>query len=274
MNLKEYYLNQEVGSIVKDTDALAFYVWIPRYKYMVWNVTGANTIDSYDASSRGINITFENGTAKSGLITCVNEECFSDRKFTTTITETDNGKYFTHPAFTNGSTELTGFWMSKYEISKQDNNVYSIPGSNAWVGDSANNYEQSITKVAGNSIVTTDEWAAVAYLSHSKYGRCIDDVCTQIETKDTTTDNNYGVYDMAGAKSEYTKYINKHNLGNATKELNTTNGIWYGNTYTDISNSTWLIRGGNTSKNMVGLFAFSKENDALTPYTTTRIVTK
>jgi len=89
---------------------------------------------------------------------------------------------------------------------------------------------------ADSHMLTNMEWGAVAYLTHSKYGRCNENSCTEIGINShngaktgcgpqssgstssgstcnaytstlgltaSTTGNIYGVYDMSGGKSEY-----------------------------------------------------------------------
>ena len=65
------YLNT-TGKTVNQDDILAYYVWIPRYKYKVWNINKVvgTTNYIYDAYNTGIDIIFENGTETTGTITC------------------------------------------------------------------------------------------------------------------------------------------------------------------------------------------------------------
>ena len=68
------------------------YVWIPRYKYQLFNVEGAQT------TAQMINIEFENNS-------------------TSKSSGTQNSQWLTHPAFTFGDTELNGIWVGKFESS-------------------------------------------------------------------------------------------------------------------------------------------------------------
>ena len=111
-----------------------------------------------------------------------------------------------------------------------------------------------------STIVNNLEWGATLYLSHSKYGVCSGDGCSSISIndtylaggnkQDTTTRNVYGVYDMAGAASEYA--ISEYGIGSATKEVKLENGdTWYqghGMSY----GTDYLVRGGINN----GLFFF------------------
>ena len=49
---KEYYLSQDLGTTIMLNDIKEFYVWIPRFKYKLWNVTGTPGVDSYDAYNK------------------------------------------------------------------------------------------------------------------------------------------------------------------------------------------------------------------------------
>ena len=55
---------------INNEDINEFYVWIPRYKYRLWNVTGSRGIDSYNAYNTGIDIVFEKQQESSGVINC------------------------------------------------------------------------------------------------------------------------------------------------------------------------------------------------------------
>lgn len=310
MTLKEYYLSMPMGTKINDNDISSYYVWIPRFKYKLWNGTGKNNIDSYNAYQNGIDISFEKGKSSSGTIYCENDICYSDELKTTKITENDNGKYYTHPAFTKKEEELTGFWVSKYEISLgKKNNIEIKAGNNVLTSNSINNYYQEIKKIANNyHLIKNTEWGAITYLSHSKYGTCQNNSCQIINpnntfisgnnASDTTTNNIYGVYDMAGSATEFTmsdysdslkdlqltnpldqddydQYNNTFILGDATKELSLSEGSWYNvdNHFLDSTNSI-LTRGGIANQNNATIYNYLATNNINNNYTTTRIVIK
>ena len=66
------YLSAEAGTVIPESEVLAYYVWIPRYKYKVFNITKTIGTDSYNAKTTGIDIVFEEGTASTGEINCNN----------------------------------------------------------------------------------------------------------------------------------------------------------------------------------------------------------
>ena len=228
---------KEVGTVINNADVLGYFVWIPRFRYKLWNATNDVT-DTYDAYNKGIDIIFENTLNR--------------------VSSAENNKYFTHPAFGN---DLKGFWISKYEMSKDDNNYKFIPGVSSYTSDVLDDYKQISSNIANDyyladsisHMVNNYEWGATLYLSHSKYGVCIDNKCNRIEVnnthisgdnkQDTTTRNVYGVYDMAGASGEYVLGLS-NNLGSATKEVMLLDGdSWY-NGHSMLSDRNYIIRGG------------------------------
>ena len=48
MTTDSYYKSSPLGTTIKDSDINEFYVWIPRFKYRLWNVTGEPNISSYE----------------------------------------------------------------------------------------------------------------------------------------------------------------------------------------------------------------------------------
>ena len=204
------YQNTSVGTTIEDEDILAFYVWIPRYKYKVWNKDKVIGTDSYNAQTTGIDIVFEDSTNSTGTISCT----YSYAAPSSTVgspNETctgSNGDYYTHPAFTFGTEELTGFWIGKFELSSSNPEVEEYGGGNgttltprilpnvaSWRKNTVSNFWRVIYDMqASNNIyglttsrtntdshmLTNMEWGAVAYLTNSKYGRCTNGSCTEI----------------------------------------------------------------------------------------------
>ena len=246
------YDNSMEGTIINQEDILAYYVWIPRFKYKLWN-DGITVGDSYDAMNTGIDIVFESGVHSSGSIKCNMDKCGYNE-----------GEYLTHLAF---SDDLRGFWISKYEIS--DNNKY-IPNVSVLKNESLENYQSrisnlvniySLSDVVDSHIVSNLEWGATLYLSHSKYGVCSDSICDSIgnnksylsegNKQDTTTKNVYGVYDMSGSCSEYT--VGSDILGSALSEVRVSDNMaWDNNVYIN-NDKDYVLRGGVDT----GLFSVS-----------------
>ena len=241
---KAKYINDDgsfkSGTSVSISDVLQMYVWIPRYKYKLFNVSGATT------SAQMIEIEFENSTTSksSGSL---------------------NGEWLTHPAFTFGDTELNGIWVGKFESSNTTSDVKIVPNVSNLRNINVSSMFNASRAIESNSkyglsslevdthMMRNMEWGAVAYLTNSKYGRyeatgsCIASGCevwinnnsnfttgcagssvsassasscnqwnTSTGINASTTGNIYGIYDMSGGAWEYV-------MGNMVDE----NGAFY-----------------------------------------------
>ena len=218
------YLTAETGTEIREDDILAYYVWIPRYKYKVWNISkqaGAESTYAYNAKTEGIDIVFESGKESTGTISCTYnynvDSANGGVDLSTTTAETctgNNGDYYTHPAFTFGSDNINGFWISKFEISSSNPTadygggnvtnltVRSLPNVNSWRNIKVSNINTVIQNMQTSSniyglntsrtntdshMLTNFEWGAVAYLTNSKYGRCTNGSCTEVTINNCNT---------------------------------------------------------------------------------------
>ena len=159
------YYKANSGVEVNQADILAYYVYIPRYKYQIWS------IDDNDKTGKEqtINIIFEDKNSIS--------------------TGTQVGEYITHPAFwwdndsdgvREDGEELSGIWVGKFEttgtassptilpdVQSRRNKKVSVQFTTAQLlGGST----YGITTNADSHMMKNGEWGAAAYLSHSKYG--------------------------------------------------------------------------------------------------------
>ena len=247
------YQSASVGTEIPMDDILTMEVWIPRYKYKVWNYNADGTVSS---NPQQIEITFENGTDKTGEISCQDsisgtdgdpsETCKLKSTNATCTDSTCNNMTYTHPAFTFGDKEIKGFWIGKFELTGTISNITTKPNLSSVREQTVSSFETNIMnmKNSGNRygfsintdthMIKNNEWGAVAYLSHSKYGTCTDDTCKEIGINNnsnyitgcgavaessssttcnayntatgmlaSTTGNIYGVYDMSGGAYEY-----------------------------------------------------------------------
>jgi len=165
-------VTKKVGDVISEEEIALWYVWIPRYKYKIFNDGNYNsviTVESAPAESKAqeIEIVFES-------------------KNTTKSTGDYIGTYLTHPAFTFGDKELNGIWVGKFESSNKENsstNDSSLtltikPNVTSWRNINVYNAfvaSQRVSSIYGlNNVdahmMKNTEWGAVAYLSHSKYG--------------------------------------------------------------------------------------------------------
>ena len=144
------------GVVVSEEDILAYYVWIPRYRYKIWTTT-----ESSSGNEQEIDIIFESkDVAKS--------------------TGTQVGEYITHPAFTFGSDEVNGIWVGKFETGGTATDPLIKPDISSLRGQKVSE-EFTTAQIFGTStygmtsnvdahMMKNSEWGAVAYLSHSRYG--------------------------------------------------------------------------------------------------------
>lgn len=266
MTTDTYYKSSPLGTTIKDSDINEFYVWIPRFKYRLWNVTGEPNISSYDAYTKGIDISFEKNKESGGSIYCKDNICYSDEERTISLTQNDNDKYYTPSSFTNNE-ELLGFWVGKYEVSNgcKDNcltnssNFTILPNQESWRNNNLSNYYEAIKGKANSyHIIKNSEWGTISYLSHSKYGICSNMKCTEItsnntyisgkEGKDSTTGNIYGVFDMAGSASEF---VMANYTSNNSLSLNNSNfkyNVTIPSTDYDLYSGTNFILGDATKE--------------------------
>ena len=201
------YQSASAGTTITESDILAFYVWIPRYKYKVWNKDKVIGTASYDAYNTGIDIVFENEKSTTGVINCNYDFTVSDDDALSEVCTGSNGDYYTHPAFTFGSDELRGIWIGKFEVSSSDPTadyggdnttnltVRILPNVISWRPNNISNFFTVIQNmqisdniyglntsktIIDSHMLTNMEWGAVAYLTNSKYGRCTNESCAEV----------------------------------------------------------------------------------------------
>ncbi len=219
---RDKYMEADVGTTIPENDILAYFVWIPRYKYKLFNATYAS-----GTSPQVIDVVFENGTSTTGTVTCSYDTSGNE-----TCQNKANGNWYTHPAFTFGDTELKGIWVGKFETTGNTTTPTVKPGvvslKNITIANmyNASKLIRSTDYLTTNGVNKTDthmmkniEWGAVAYLKQSIYGLGITDITinsnrsnytgggtgTSYKTNigQSTAGNITGVYDMSGGAYEY-----------------------------------------------------------------------
>ena len=253
------YKTAAVGTNITESDILAYYVWIPRYKYKVWNKDKVVGTQSYKAKTEGIDIVFESDTNTTGTIVC-NDYSYSAPSSTAgSPNETctgSNNDYYTHPAFNLGGYDLKGFWIGKYELSSEIPTAsYGggssttltpriLPNVKSWRNNqvsefstviqnmqlSNNIYGLSTDKSTTDShMLTNMEWGAVAYLTNSNYGRCASGTCTEVTINNCSTFITGIGGDTVSARSSSTTCTTEANKYNGEKGvLASTTGNVYG----------------------------------------------
>ena len=199
------YKSASVGTEIPMDDILTMQVWIPRYKYKVWNYNADGTVSS---NPQPIEITWEEGTSKTGEIRCTDsisgtdgdpsETCKLKETNATCTDDTCNNKTYTHPAFTFGDEEIKGFWIGKFELTGTIDSITVKPNLSNLRSKTVSSYETSIMKMndSGNQyglststdthMIKNSEWGAAAYLSHSKYGTCTKGTCKEVNINNSS----------------------------------------------------------------------------------------
>lgn len=230
------------GTVISDKyedGTLAFFTWIPRYKYKVWNIEKISSQYSYtdddgniyEPYSKGIDIIWENGTNTTGTIECnysINnslESLFID-DYTNNLTLSEkctgnNGEYYTHPAF-NFNEKVTGFWIAKFETSGTIEEPLSLPDNISLENSNISDIFTSTTSITENNlysianqkltshVLKNTEWGAVSYLTHSIYGLCNSYSCQDVKlnnSSDNYTGRSLGL-DLNSEELTTTKYGN------------------------------------------------------------------
>lgn len=247
---KEKVKTLKQGDKIDIKDVSFMFVWIPRYKYQVFNY---NIDATKFLPENEILLTFEKERESTGDITCgtddnENETCMIEQKACTD--EACNKKMYTHPGFK----ENLGFWVSKFELTGTLKNITSVPSEKALTESSVRDFNDSISDIyKKNNIYGFDEnnkiyminnyqWGAISYLTMSKYGKKSDvsinncnlfmtGIGSSKDVKDnslvcnnkdnlyngkegvtaSTTGNVYGVYDMSGGAYEYVLGVSSNN---------------------------------------------------------------
>ena len=286
-------VTKNVGDEVTEEEISLWYVWIPRYKYTIFNGNNGS------AAAQLINVTFESGVSRTGTVTCTDNADGSE----TCSTITNGTSTYTHPAFKFGNTELTGFWVGKFEVSGSTSAITVKPNVTSLRSQTVSSLFTAIQNAkttyginnADSHMMKNIEWGAVAYLKQSKYGLGTTDIAVNTNSSyytgggqsdayktnvaQSTTGNIYGVYDMSGGAWEYAmgnyndtissagfssmpaaKYYDKYTIktgktGDATTE---TSGWYSDDAYFPNSIDSWFIRGGRYSYDTnAGVFYFS-----------------
>ena len=265
-SIKNKYFNSDgtlkikPGEEVLMDDITTMWVWIPRFN----TTTPSNYNGGTQAKPNAIDVTFVKQ----------NEVALD--------------------AFTFGNKELSGFWYGKFEIShttltssetndnlgctnetcSSANGTIIKPNVTSLVRNNVSNFffasrsmEQPnnsfgfVSSEVDTHMSKNNEWGAVAYLTHSIYGRCSNSTtCTEIGInnnnsyktgygakagssssatngaynttlgKDASTTNNiYGIYDMSGGRYEYVMGV--YNNAKSSSEFNSLPGTKYYNNY-------------------------------------------
>jgi len=152
--------NYVENEVIPEDSIESYFVWIPRYRYKIFNAGNYLERTSVENKTQTIEIEFE---SKDAILS----------------TGTSVGSFLTHPAFTSFNTN--GMWVGKFETGKSNgsDNVRNAdqieikPNVVSWKNIQVANafytsydYQRNLE----SHMMKNTEWGAVAYLQHSKYG--------------------------------------------------------------------------------------------------------
>lgn len=215
---RDEYISAPAGTPILEQDILAQFVWIPRFRYQLFESN----------QETPINIVFENiSTEKS--------------------TGTSKNQWLTHPAFTYNNQELSGIWVGKYETSIDNNNLLiknntpitniDYVQANKKIIEMTNNNNIYGLKNINTHMTRNSEWGALTYLTNSIYGN---------NQNNSSTGNQTGIYNISGNK-EFVILDNEseNSLGYALSETNN----WTTNNSYITDDNLYLTRGNNSIYN-------------------------
>ena len=162
-------VSYQEGDIISESDIESYFVWIPRYKYQIFDEGNYTTyIESKPTESiaKEIQIEFESNSIEPSI-------------------GSKQGEWLTHPAFTNF--DVNGLWVGKFEtgyegassteeaqVNVMDSSKVIIkPNTYSWRNSTVSNIFKTAynyNRELDSHMMKNTEWGAVAYLSHSKYG--------------------------------------------------------------------------------------------------------
>ena len=168
--------NYEPGEVIPEEAIESYFVWIPKYRYQLWDLGEYEDLTEIDESKvHEISIIFGDYNTSDDM----DGECTTPME----SGETENctvGDYMTHPAFL--SIPSTGFWVGKFETGTTLSSEYNVrngdaiqikPNISSWQNIQVANafytsydYQRNLD----SHMMKNTEWGAVAYLQHSAYG--------------------------------------------------------------------------------------------------------
>ncbi len=181
----------KAGDTILESDIRAYFVWIPKYKYKLFNMGNYNGLEDSQPESQvqEIDIVFGTETTgeTSGECKTPMESGLSQASDATKECQKDD--YMTHPAFL--SIPSNGFWVGKFDVgyegasttaeaevieeykSELENKIIVKPNVYSWRNQTVATFFQSaynFNRILDSHMMKNTEWGAVAYLSYSKYG--------------------------------------------------------------------------------------------------------
>ena len=235
----------------------SMFVWIPRYAYKIPDT-------NYHTSTAGeINIIFLYSTSNNYIDENGNMQPISNME-----------GYKIHPSFQNGTdtnyangegdSEISGFWVAKFEASSTDSrvenygggdttdlNVKILPNAISWRNVNGININivckamknigniYGLPETANTHMMKNSQWGAVAYLTQSKYGNM-----------QNTLDSNSGVWNNSYHNGD-SYFTTKTGMVGETRDSATTNGI-ASTVYYEYNTENGIK--GSSTRNIYGIY--------------------
>ncbi len=166
----------ENNEIIPEDAIESYFVWIPKYRYQLWDLGQYDSLTEIDTSKvHEIPVIFGDYNTSDN----VSGECTTPMESGATG-NCQIGDYMTHPAFL--SIPSTGFWVGKFDTGTTLIEDYNVKNSNViqikpnivlWRSIQVANafytsydYQRNLD----SHMMKNTEWGAVAYLSQSQYG--------------------------------------------------------------------------------------------------------
>ena len=224
-NLNSHWAN------AKDSKG-SYFVWVPRYAYRIVYYADKNS-DVETGYYDGRGMVNNQGELQNNLKL---EEGIETLEY-------EGKSYIVHPAFMNDtestyshggwSGDLAGIWVGKYETAgSSSSDMKIVPNADPQNPNISNCYTYSFNydRDKESHLMKNSEWGAVAYLTHSQYGRNGNEIYinndrditgnsggstdasssgtkyaydTPEGQKASSTGNIYGIYDLSGGHDEY-----------------------------------------------------------------------
>ena len=277
--------NYQAGDTIPESAIESYFVWIPRYRYQIFDDGNYTDLTSTENATQTIQIAFEN-------------------KDTPVSNGTTVGSWLTHPAFT--AFNSNGMWVGKFETGTTLTSDYNVrngdaiqikPNVASWRSiQVANAFYTSYDykRELDSHMMKNTEWGAVAYLQHSIYGSqasvrinnnssyitgyqanneptcgytgtneecnryCNDGTCNTAYPNSilaSTTGNITGIYDMSGGAWEYVMGVMVDEEGNPMSGRNSIYNSGFNGTFgcptcnNDTSGLTELTNGYSWPEN-------------------------
>ncbi len=202
----------DVGAEIKESDIESYFVWIPKYKYKIFDMGDYTQVlqNGSELPDKGPNTAIEiifgdTDTTNTGT-TNGESECESPNE-SGQDGQCAVGKWMTHPAFL--AFGGNGLWVGKFETgyegatstndaqSEEKTNIEGPdkviikPNVFAWRNISIGNaFKTSLAyqRKLDSHLMKNTEWGAVAYLTQSIYGRCADsNTCEEVRINNNSS---------------------------------------------------------------------------------------